>query len=574
MTTTGANLDTSDNPKCRVLALINDRVEKFADSVAFKIKDGAEVRSLTFGEVSERAMKLASVLTEAGIKRGDRVAILSESRPEWVIAFFGSVRAGATVVPLDIKLTETELTSILSDCRPSILFSDSKHAELAQKLPAKIDSIERIYYLDRGKGDVPLETIDDLSSVKSAPPVDRSQDEVALIVYTSGTTGSPKGVMTTFGNLIFQVNSFEDLVDLNNRDRFLSILPLNHLFELTGGLLGVLNSGGTVCFCHSLFPQEIIRMMREEKITGMVGVPLFFKALKGGLEREIKKRGEGELERFHAGLEKAAALTIPERRKLFAPVLEGLGGELRVLICGGAPLESELGYFFQNLGIHMIQGYGLTETSPVISANALTANKIGSVGRPIAGAEVRIDKKNPEDSEGEILTRGPHLMKGYYHRDDLTHEVIDSDGWFHTGDLGHMDDDGFIFITGRIKNMIVLGGGKKIFPEEVETCLAQCTDFKEICVLGHKSKKEGFKEGTEEVYAVVVPSDALAAQYKDDPQGLKKTVSAEIDKLAHQLASYKRPDRIVVKMDELEKTATRKVKRNVLQQWLETADAQ
>lgn len=568
--TTGANLETSDRSAGRVLALVNDRVEKFGDRVAFKIKEGAEVRSVTFSELSNRARKLASFLIESGIKQGDRIAILSESKPEWPVAFFGALRSGATIVPLDIKLTETELTSILSDCRPSAMFSDSKHAELAQKLPSKVDSIKNVYFVDAGK-EQQLQTIDDLVTEKTTQGVERKPDEVALIVYTSGTTGNPKGVMTTFGNLMFQVNSFEDIVDLKGEDRFLSILPLNHLFELTGGLLGILNSGGTVCFCHSLFPQEIIRTMREEKITGMVGVPLFYKSLKGGLEREIKKRGEGELEKFHAGLEKAAALPIAQRRKLFAPVLEGLGGELRVLISGGAPLEPELATFFQNLGIHMIQGYGLTETSPVISANSLRANKIGSVGKALNGLEVRIDKKNETDTEGEILTRGPHIMRGYYHRDDLTKEVIDEDGWFHTGDIGHLDEDGFIFITGRIKNMIVLGGGKKIFPEEVETCLAQCADFKEICVIGHKSKK-GTREGTEEVYAVVVPTDQLAAQYKDDHAGLKKHVTAEIDKLGEQLAPYKRPGNVLVRHDEFEKTATRKIKRNAVQSWLSSLD--
>lgn len=569
--TTGANLETC-NQTGTVQALINDRVQRFSDSIAFKIKDGAETRSITFGELSKQARKLSSYLMESGIKHGDRVAILSESRPEWAQAFFGSIRAGATVVPLDIKLTETELTNILSDCLPVAIFSDSKHAEIANKLQQKIESLKTVYYVDAGKSDQPVKPIAELTPTKEMQGIERKPEEVALIVYTSGTTGNPKGVMTTFANLIFQVNSFEALVHLSNNDRFLSILPLNHLFELTGGFLGILNSGGTVCFCHSLFPQEIIKTMREEKITGMVAVPLFYKSLKGGLEREIKKRGEEELQKFHAGLQKASTLPMEERRKIFAHVLEGLGGQLRVLISGGAPLEPELADFFQNLGIHMVQGYGLTETSPVISANALNANKIGSVGKALPGIELKIDKKNPEDTEGEILTRGPHVMKGYYHRDDLTREVIDEAGWFHTGDLGHTDEDGFIFITGRIKNMIVLGGGKKIFPEEVETCFSQCADFKEVCVLGHKNKKEGFKEGTEEVCAVVVPSDALAAQHAGDSQSLKKAVMAEIDKLSEQLASYKRPSKIVVRMDEFEKTATRKVKRNVLQQWLQTVE--
>jgi long-chain acyl-CoA synthetase len=566
---TGAKVETPDS-QSRVFSLIRDRVEKFATSDALKIKEGTETRSVTFSELSARTAKLSSYLLNAGeIKPGDKIAILSESCPEWAVTFFAAVRSGATIVPLDIKLTEHELTSILSDCRPVMLFSDSKHAELASKLPQKIDSIKHVYFLDAGKGDQPLKTIDELVPVQTVKAIERSTDEVALIVYTSGTTGNPKGVMTTFGNLLFQVSRFEALVGLGGHDNFLSILPLNHLFELTGGFLGVLNAGGTVVFCHSLFPQEIIRTMREEKITGMIAVPLFFKSLKGGIEREIKKRGEGELERFHAGLEKAAALPLEQRRKLFAPVLESLGGQLRVLVSGGAPLDPEVAVFFENLGIPMIQGYGLTETSPVISANSLDANRIGSVGRAIPGVEVKLEKKTATDTEGEIITKGPHIMKGYYRREDLTNEVIDSDGWFHTGDIGHIDDDGFIFITGRIKNMIVLGGGKKIFPEEVETCLAQCADFKETCVIGYTPKKGGFKEGTEDVFAVVVPSDALAEKYKDDAAALAKAVQTEVNQWSEQLASYKRPAKIVVRLQEFEKTATRKIKRNLVKSWLE-----
>lgn len=570
MTTKSSGVDARECPKSRVLALINNRVEKFADRTAFRMKDGTETRSLTFGELSGQAVKAASYFMEAGVKRGDRIAILGESCPEWAIAFFGAVRAGATIVPLDVKLTETELTSILSNCLPSLLVCSEKHIGVAQKLQQKIDSVREIVLFDRDKAtesNSSHKILSELEPKTQSQGLERSEDEVALIVYTSGTTGSPKGVMTTFGNIIFQINSFEEIIDLTENDKFLSILPLNHLFELTGGFLGILNMGATVCFCHSLFPQEIIKTMREEKITGMVGVPLFFKSLKGGLEREIKKKGAEELQRFQLGLEKAAALPLAERRKLFAPILDALGGELRVLVSGGAPMEEEVANFFERLGIPMLQGYGLTETSPVISGNALRANKVGSVGKPLPGLEVKIDKKQETDHEGEILTRGPHVMRGYYTREDLTKEVIDNEGWFHTGDLGRLDEDGFLFITGRIKNMIVLGGGKKIFPEEVEACLSQCTLAKEICVIGHKSK-EGFKEGTEEVVAVVVPSDALVAEHKDDAKALQKALEKELDELAEHLAPYKRPQRVIVKMDEFEKTATRKIKRNVVQSWL------
>ncbi|MBX9686887.1 MAG: AMP-binding protein [Candidatus Obscuribacterales bacterium] len=550
-----------------VLALLQARVEKFGEREAFRMKEGTSVRSLSYKELSKRAQKLSSYLLESGFQPQQRAAILCESRPEWAIAFFAAIRAGATVVPLDIKLTETELSSILSDCVPIVLFADSKHLELALKVQAKVPSIKHVYLLEDGKGNQEIKSIDQLEPKEIHQGVERQLDEVAVFVYTSGTTGSPKGVMTSFGNLIFQISSFQDIVDLSENDRFLSILPLNHLLELTGGFLGILNLGGTVCFCHSLFPQEIIRTMKEEKITGMIAVPLFYKSLRSGIEREVKRKGEEALKQFRDGLAKAEQLPMETRRQIFAPVLQELGGCLRVFISGGAPLEKEVGQFFLSLGLPMLEGYGLTETSPVIAGNSLRASKLGSVGQALPGVEVKIDKKTETDSEGEILTRGPHVMKGYHKREDLTKETIDSEGWLHTGDIGHLDQDGFLYITGRIKNMIVLGGGKKIFPEEVEAALANASTVKELCVLGKKSS-DGFKEGSEEVCAVAVPSDALLHEFKDDKQAILQAIKKELDELAEHLASYKRPSKIFISMDELPKTVTRKVKRPAVLEWL------
>ena len=551
-----------------VLSLLQDRVKSFGAHEAFRMKEGGQMHSLTYAQLGERAVKLSSFLVENGFKTLDRAALLSESRPEWGIAFFGAINAGATVVPLDVKLTETELSSILSDCQPRVLFSDSKHLEIALKLPSVVPSIEHVFLVEDGKGNDRAKSIDQLEPKQTHPGVERNYNDVAVLVYTSGTTGSPKGVMTKFGNFIFEVGSFES-VWLAKEDRFLSILPLNHLYELTGRFLGILNVGGTVCFCHSLFPDEIIRTMKEEKITGMIAVPLFFKSLRAGIERTIKRKGEEAFAQFRAGLEKAASLPLEKRREMFAPVLAELGGSLRVLICGGAPLDVEVGEFFQALGIPLLQGYGLTETSPVIAGNRLNGNKIGSVGRALDGVELRIDKKNSTDTEGEILTRGPHIMAGYYRRDDLTSETIDSEGWLHTGDIGHLDEDGYLFITGRIKNMIVLGGGKKIFPEEVEAAFSPATLVKEVCVLGKKSK-DGIKEGTEEVCVVAVPSDALVHQHKDDKPAIKQAIKKELDGLAENLATYKRPSHLYVKDDELPKTVTRKVKRPAVLAWLDS----
>lgn len=547
-----------------VLDFMHAKSEQYAEAVAMCIKEDDNWRNVTYAELSKRSIKLSSFLIESGIQPGDRIAILSESKPEWGIAFFGAVRAGAIIVPLDIKLTETELVNILGDCTPNMVLADSKHLELSEAVKKKVTSIQNIYCVDEGV--TTHKCIDALEPKQLSPGRERKLDEVAVIVYTSGTTGNPKGVMTTFGNVIFEVNSFEDMVGLTPDDNFLSVLPLNHLLELTGGFLGVLTNGGTVCFSHSLFPQEIIKSMREMQISGMVSVPLFFKSLKGAIEREVRKKGEQAVAQFQGALAKAEQLPIEKRREMFAAIHEQFGGRLRVFISGGAPLDVDVAQFFERLGVPVLQGYGLTETSPVISGNSLAANCIGSVGRPLPGLEVRIDARDGEQ-EGEILTRGPHVMKGYYKREDLTKEVIDSEGWFHTGDIGKLDENGFLHITGRIKNLIVLGGGKKVFPEEVETAFGNSAVIKECCVAARKSA-DGFKEGTEEVCVIVVPSDAVLAENKNNPDALKQAIKKEVDELSQHLAPYKRPTRIFIYDGELPKTATRKIKRPTVGEWL------
>lgn len=551
-----------------VLDFMHDKAVKFAERPALCVKDGGAWREMTYGELSQKAITLASYLIELGIQQGDRVALLSEAKPEWGVALFGIMRSGGVTVPLDVKLTESELTNILSDCAPSAVLCDSKHLSVIESISKKVTSIKHIFNVDPNSTDARYPSIDSLKPKGADQSRERTRDEVALIVYTSGTTGNPKGVMTTFGNLIFQVSRFKEMVGLCEDDRFLSILPLNHLLELTGGFLGALNEGGTICFCNSLFPQEIIKHMKDRKITGMVAVPLFFKTLKGAIERELKKLGDEVAAKLQAGLEKADALPMEHRKKMFSQVHDQFGGDLRVFICGGAPLDIDVARFFHRLGLPILQGYGLTETSPVISGNTLKENRLGSVGQPLPGVEVKIDAKAPEEKEGEILTRGPHVMKGYYRRDDQTHEVIDEEGWFHTGDIGKLDEQGFLYITGRIKNLIVLGGGKKVFPEEVEQVLSNSNHIKEVCVLSRK-QSDGFKEGTEEVCAVIVASDSLVAENKNDPKRIIEMIKNEVDKLSDNLAPYKRPTKIFLHDGELPKTVTRKIKRPLVSEWLQ-----
>ncbi|OGH98436.1 MAG: hypothetical protein A2039_08470 [Candidatus Melainabacteria bacterium GWA2_34_9] len=543
-----------------VLDLMQLKSDANAPVKALSLKDKGKWTELSYIELSRQAKNFGNFLIAGGIERGDRIAILSESRPEWGIALFASFQTGAITVPLDVKLTISELTSILSDCQPKLLCVSTHYLETAKEIKSLVPSIEAIYIIDDVK-DQEFPTVYEVKGPEGDMGRERSLDETALIVYTSGTTGNPKGVMITFGNIISQLKDFEALFKIDSSDSLISILPLNHLLELNVGFMGMLHMGAMVSYSTSLNPKEISKIMKERQATYMIVVPLFIKMLKNSVEKEIRKSSKQAQSTFNFMYNVAKYLPIRRRRLMFKQIIDGFGGKMKGFVSGGAPLDADVAEFFERMGMPIYQGYGLTETSPTITTNTPKYNRIGSVGKPLPSVMVKIS------AEGEILAKGGNLMKGYYNKSEMTREVIDEEGWFHTGDIGEFDKDGFLYITGRIKNMIVLGGGKKIFPEEVEAVLEKSPIVKELCVMSVKIQG-GSKDGTEEVCSVIVPSDELVKKYKDDFAGLEKEISSEINQLAKAgLASYKCPTVIAVSLEELPKTATRKVKRKDVQAW-------
>jgi len=303
--------------------------------------------------------------------------------------------------------------------------------------------------------------------------------------------------------------------------------------------------------------------MREKKVTRMIAVPLFLKMLKNSIEKQIRNAGSRRERLFRTVFRLAKHVPSKRlRRLLFREVHGKFGGKLHEFTCGGAQLDVEVAEFFETLGFTVLQGYGLTETSPVVAVNTPEHNRLGSVGRPLPGTEVGIT------TEGEIVVRGPAVMSGYYKRTDLTREVVDEQGWFHTGDLGTLDRDGFLYITGRIKNIIVLGSGKKVSPEEVEGVLGDTPMFKEVCVVGRISN-ERLSQGTESVCAIVVPTDSLVERCSNNEETVAEEVNTEVQRLSEQLAPYKRPSKTVIRFEEFPKTSTRKIKRALVVQWLQ-----
>ena len=549
----------SEKTYSNFLDLMQDKGDEFAPVKALSIKTKEGYNDLTYIEISRHAKLFANYLIETiGIQRKDRIAILTESRPEFSIAMFASIQTGAITVPLDIKLTVSEHSNILNDCNPVVLCCSSHYLEHAKEIQNNVPSIQHIFVIDKDEEtDYPniFDVKADLEKDLGRP---RTFDETALIVYTSGTTGNPKGVMISFGNVYSQFKDFEKIFELSSKNCLLSILPLNHLLELTDGFFSMLYMGARIVYIKSLSPKELTEAMKENGITNMIVVPLVAKMLKNSIEKQINKQSEKSKQIFNIMYSIAKYLPRKARRQIFKPIINELGGKLECFISGGAPLETSVAEFFDRIGIPVFQGYGLTETSPTVSTNYYNNNKIGTVGKPLPSVKVKIAEN------GELLVTGHNVMQGYYNKPEMTAEVIDEDGWFHTGDIAQIDNDGYITITGRIKNMIVLGGGKKIFPEEVEAVLEQSDKIKELCVMSLKIKS-GNKAGTEEVGAIIVPSDDIV-----DRDDVQKIIEEEVKQLSSKyLAPYKMPTLIVIHKDELPKTSTRKVKRNELLKWYE-----
>lgn len=539
-----------------ILLFLENRTEDFENKIALGIKSNLGWSELTFRGVGILSRRLANYLIKNGVNKGDKLAIFSESMPEWGAALFASVLSGAITIPLDIKLTLYELTSILNDCKPKVLLVSNAFLETALKLKETIDSIEQIIILNDSGSNHNYPSLYNIPYTGDKKWRHRALNKTAFIIYTSGTTGAPKGVEITFKNAMAQVDSIGKCFNFGVNDRFLSILPMNHLFELTVGFLSFLSKGTSIYYSQSLKPKDLFNIIQEKQITFMIVVPAFLKLLKAGIESEVNQMPVIKKLLFKLNYRLAKFIPFYAIRKLmFLPIHKKFGGKFKGYVSGGAPLDVAIGEFFETLGIRVFEGYGLSEASPVVSVNTEKYRKSGSIGKPIPNVQVKIDEKT-----GEFLVKGYNVMKGYYNRPDLTAEVIDKDGWLHTGDVARIDKDGFVFITGRIKSMIVLSGGKKVFPEDIEAVLEASPKFAEVCVFGAK-RSGGQKDGTEDIFVAIVPSQKVLDSVKDDEE-LNKIIREEVKTLSRKLSSYKRPSNIIVTKEPFPRTTTRKVKRN------------
>lgn len=537
-----------DNNYPNLLCFLENKTEGLLNNVALGLKTKVGWKELTFGGISILAKHLASYMMDRGIQKGDRISIISESNPEWAAVLFASILSGSVLVPIDIKLTIYEMRSILSSCMPRVLLVSNKFIKYAKILKDEIESIEEIIIINETSAEKSYKSIYEMDDCKDKKWRHRGINKTALIIYTSGTTGNPKGVEITYKNMLSQVRGMSLCFPLKKDEKLLSILPMNHLFELSVGFLTFLNLGVTIYYPQNLKPENLFYMLKAKQISFMVVVPSFLKLLKTNIEFILHKRSK--FAQFMFKVKYELARFIPSyklRRLMFRTISKNLGGKFKGCISGGAPLDLKVAEFIERIGIKIFEGYGLSEASPIVSMSTPKHNKMGYVGKAILGVDMKIDEETRE-----LLVKGDNVMKGYYNQPDLTATVIDNDGWLHTGDIAEISKSGYLKITGRIKNMIVLSGGKKVFPEEVESVLEKSDLIKEVCVVG-TVKKGGQKDGTECVTALIVPKDEV----KDNETLIRK----EVSELSQQLAPYKRPIRIIIHKEDLPRTATSKIKR-------------
>ncbi|HYF51148.1 MAG TPA: AMP-binding protein, partial [Planctomycetota bacterium] len=509
---------------------------------------------ISYAELFDRAGELArGLIARLDLHPGDRVALMAENCPEWALAYMALSRACCTVVPFDRQMAAADVARLMKlvDAKaliisPACLKAGEGELRPGSGLPPALNLFNELQpfagfawpYPEASIGDRPL---------RNASP-----ETLASILFTSGTTRDPKGVMLSHSNLISDALSVAEVLEPMESDRFLSVLPLHHALEFTGGFLIPMYGGSTIHHLEFLRPKDVSDTMKLAEITVVIGVPRLFKLFMDNIKSRLASAGTATRLKVSVGKTVADAWEMAgganPRKKIFKQVHDGFGGQVRLFVSGGAALDPEIFHFFKNFGITIVEGYGLTETAPVVAVNPLSAPKAGSVGPAVPGAEIRIGTPNGEGI-GEVLVRGPMVMQGYWQNPSTTEKAFES-GWYRTGDLGKIDKDGYLHLTGRLKDVIVTAAGKNVYPDEIEALLRDIPGVKDLCVLGLPARSGR----GEEVAVVIVLQDEKE----------RSNVQAAIDRISQSLPTHQRVSRVIFSKEDLPKTSTLKVQRGKL----------
>ena len=573
-----------------LISMFEESIQQHGSKPALAHKPkGGTYQDISYTQLGESVDAFSKGLSTLGVQKDDRVALLSENRPEWAITDFGSLKAGAVTVPMFSTLTAAQVSYILKDSGAKIIcVSTESQLKKVLSIQDDVPTLENIILFDSTENETPEGVIqfEDVCSrgkaVDFTPEGDASEDDIATIIYTSGTTGNPKGVMLTHANFIFNLQACKSLIEVGDTDVLLSFLPLSHVFERLGGHYVPLFSGAKIAYAESTF--TVARNMQEISPTVMLSVPRLYETMHDRVLSAVQAGSPLKQKIFHWGVSVGSAVSSAIQqgknpsailqlqqgiadKLVFAKLKAATGGRLRFFVSGGAALPQAIAEFFHAAGILILEGYGLTETSPVISMNHPAKWKFGTVGVPVPGVEVQIAE------DGEILTRGPHVMKGYFNNEAETAEVIDAERWFHTGDIGIIDEDGFVKITDRKKNIIVLSNGKNVAPQPIESELVQSPFISQIMLIGNERKN---------LAALIAPNfDALKAWASENnveatdisamlqANEVQQLIQRDIRSRLTDFADFEQVRRFALLEQEFsqeadEMTPTLKLKRNVI----------
>ena len=543
--------------------VINNSVKLYPDNNAFIIKEkkGSEIsyKNITYKEFKKDIDSLGTALLNMGLK-GKRVAVISKNRYEWAVSYLAVLNGVGIIVPLDKSLPNQEIKSLLERSKADAVIFEDKYIDVMKEIKEENTKLTKYICMD--------ETKEDFISYKELVKEGRNaleagndkylnseinNEEMSIILFTSGTTSLSKAVMLSHKNIASNIYALNNVVKIYDTDVNLAFLPFHHTFGSTA-LLFFLSNGAATAFCDGL--KYIAQNLAEYKVSVFVCVPLLLEAMYKKIMKQVEKQGKTKTIETGVKLTKTLRkVGIDVRRKVFKQIIDNLGGSLRLVVSGAAAIDKKVAEGFNDFGITTIQGYGLTETAPVLCAENDKFVEYGSVGFPMVNVEIEIDNPN-EEGIGELKAKGPNVMLGYYENEEATNEVL-KDGWFYTGDLAYISKKGAIHITGRKKNVVVLKNGKNIYPEEIELLINNLIYVKESMVFGLPKDDDLLLSAK-----IVYDEDYIKANWEDtSAEEIKERIWQDIKEINKDMVTYKHIKNIIVTNEEMIKTTTAKIKR-------------
>ena len=530
-------------------------VKRYPDNRCFTVYSPDEVM-LTYKEAHEKVIQLSNTIRQQGVRKGDKIAVTGKNSPEWAISYLAVLYAGCTVVPLDYQLKVEEMEYLMEFSKTKILFVDEEKYD-SLNADNKLGLLAT-YSLSEKKPNYVYDILEP-KFVKRTPA---RVDDLAAIMFTSGTTGNPKGVMLTHKNLVSCCYLAQGNMNVLPTDVFYALLPIHHSYTMLAVFIESISTGAEVVFGKKLVIKQILKDLKTAKVTMFLGVPMLFNKLLKGLMNGIREKGVvlyGIIKGLMgiSGFIKKVFKVNPGH-KMFRSILAKVSlDNIRICICGGGPLPASTFKMYNQLGIDFVQGYGLTETSPIVALNPVFAYKEISVGKVVPQTEMKI--LDPDDQGiGEILIKGPMVMQGYYQNKEATDEIFTEDGWLKTGDVGYLDSENYLMLTGRKKSLIVTEGGKNVFPEEIEDMFQLYDEIEQILIIGYMKDKAQKIEG---IKALFYPTDAYRTSVKDDKKVMQARFEEIVSEVNKELSSYKKIEKVMVLDEAMEMTSTKKIKR-------------